>query len=189
MWNSAQERSGALRGLLRRPSELLQTASECWNYLPRPRERYVARVAHYCGFRSRGQAVIVDLFRLMMREHRLYLENIPPFVYAMFREKYPNIAADDEYPGLDMAMDYREQMAEHLAADRAAARLLLAPMPNRPAPVLSGEHSGNGKRNQMFRVRTVSVVETGSCVSECGRVRRNAAGCGEEIMVKQTHRR
>lgn len=127
-----QERSGIFRGLLMRPAELSQTVNQCWTDIPDPREQYAARVAEYCGFRSKGRKVFYNLFRLMMSEHKAYLENIPSYVHQMFRNMHPNIPEREisKADGFAMAMDVREQMAWHLAANRAEARLLITPIPS-----------------------------------------------------------
>jgi hypothetical protein len=124
-------RLGALRGLLLRPSELPKIVNDFWNHLPHPRDRYAERIAEYCGFKSKGRAVLHDLFRLMMREHKAYRRNIPSYIYRMFQEKYPNTPKETlwQEDGFEMAMDNREQMAGYLAAARAEARLSIAPIP------------------------------------------------------------
>jgi len=99
-----------------RPEELPQIVDECWNHLPAPPERYAAKIAQYCRFRSKGKEVLVELFELMVSEHKAYLMNIPKYELA-------------EDISTAMAIDFREQMAWHLAANRAEARLLLAPVP------------------------------------------------------------
>ncbi|WP_157790877.1 hypothetical protein [Bradyrhizobium elkanii] len=123
--------SGLLRGLILRRHELPEAVEALWRETPDQRHRYLALVAQECGFTSQGKAVLRDLLMLMFREHDGYLDAITIELSRVFADRAKceansGIARNGSY---EMAYEYKDLAAWHLAANRALARLRLLPVP------------------------------------------------------------
>lgn len=126
-----REMSGLLRGLILRRHELPEAVEALWRETPDHRHRYLALVAQECGFTSQGKAVLRDLLMLMFREHDGYLDAITIELSRVFADRAKceansGIARNGSY---EMAYEYKNLAAWHLAANRAIARLRLLPVP------------------------------------------------------------
>ncbi len=115
--DTEQHRNGVFRGLLRTvEGGLSEVAAALWSSLPEPKEASVEAIARQCGFDSTGQGVLRDLLYLMISEQARYLQGI--------RTQLGSYEEPLE-AGNGMMIDNRMLNAEHLAARRAEARLML----------------------------------------------------------------
>ena len=103
-------RDGAFRNLLRTVHDSVDA-----------RAREFADGSSGGGDLSDRLGVVTDLLYLMIHEHAVYRHNLRASLGAYE-------AATDQ--GQAMMIDNRELMAEHLAAARAEARMMLQPVPH-----------------------------------------------------------
>jgi len=118
-------RDGAIRNLVSSgelsEEVLAERARQFWAWLPEPKEERAAAIARRAGLSSSGEFVVRDILTLAHWEHRQFLAGI--------KQLWGDYYAAESHE-LGVLIDNREQMASHLAARRAEARLTECHLPN-----------------------------------------------------------